>query len=186
MELELNKKLLDQLESDFEFRIKQRGIDYYYAGNVIKVIKNNNAENIKYIAKVEGSLEKPYEVIIDFNIDEVEYSCSCPYEYPCKHEYAVLMAIDNQEYETRIIKPPIKEKKVNLKLVLAKIPANKLKKYILNSNNVIINTNDFESYFRKYFPNQKYDYYYNNLYNAMVFETGYEKLIIDYFKKIKE
>lgn len=163
------EELLDILNDDFEYQIKQRGIDYYNTGNVIKVIKTENDGRIKYAAKVEGSATNPYEVVIDVDMDGVEYSCTCPYSHSCNHVYAVLMAMANKKYEVRTLKPSIKEKEVNLKSILTNIPAEELKKYILASDNVEFDTRDFENHFRKYYPNQKYDYYYNNLYNAMVF-----------------
>lgn len=50
--------LLEELDDEFSFQIKERGIDYYKSGNVILCLKDNN----KYFAKVKGSNNKPYIV----------------------------------------------------------------------------------------------------------------------------
>lgn len=36
--------------------------------------------------------------------------------------------------------------------------------------------NTFENHFKKYYPHQEYDYYYNNSYNALSLEDEYEKI----------
>ena len=156
--------LLEELDDEFSFQIKERGIDYYKSGNVILCLKDNN----KYFAKVKGSNNEPYIVNIEITEDDILCDCSCPCDFPCKHEYAVLIAISNQEYTNIKLKPEIKEKKENLQNILKDIPAEDLKEYLLSSkgmNYVCFEMNSFEEYFKKYYPSQSYEYYYNNLYN---------------------
>lgn len=177
--------LLEELDDEFSFQIKERGIDYYKSGNVILCLKDNN----KYFAKVKGSNNEPYIVNIEITEDDILCDCSCPCDFPCKHEYAVLIAISNQEYTNIKLKPEIKEKKENLQNILKDIPAEDLKEYLLSSkgmNYVCFEMNSFEEYFKKYYPSQSYEYYYNNLYNALVLDNEYEKVIDSYINKIRQ
>lgn len=179
--------ILADLSDDFEYQIKQRGTDYYESDNVLKVCKSEDDNRVTYNAKVYGRSEKPYNVTIEVDDFGIDYSCDCPYEYPCKHEYAVLLAIHNKKYEETKVKPTIKEKEVNIKSILENIPAEELKKYFIERTyDIKFNNNSFAEYFRKYYPVQKYEFYYNNLYNAMIFESGYEELIKMYFSRIKQ
>lgn len=177
--------LLEELDDEFSFQIKERGIDYYKSGNVILCLKDNN----KYFAKVKGSNNEPYIVNIEITEDDILCDCSCPCDFPCKHEYAVLIAISNQEYTNIKLKPEVKEKKENLQNILKDIPAEDLKEYLLSSkgmNYVCFEMNSFEEYFKKYYPSQSYEYYYNNLYNALVLDNEYEKVIDSYINKIRQ
>ena len=177
--------LLEELDDEFSFQIKERGIDYYKSGNVILCLKDNN----KYFAKVKGSNNEPYIVNIEITEDDILCDCSCPCDFPCKHEYAVLIAISNQEYTNIKLKPEVKEKKENLQNILKDIPAEDLKEYLLSPkgmNYVCFEMNSFEEYFKKYYPSQSYEYYYNNLYNALVLDNEYEKVIDSYINKIRQ
>ena len=220
--------LLNEVQDNFSYQIKERGKDYYYSGNIVSCSKNNN----KYYAKVSGTRDKPYIVKVEIKKDGVEYDCTCPYDFPCKHEYAVLMAITNKEYLNIELKPELKEKKdgveydctcpydfpckhefavlmaitnkeyLNIELkpelkekkdtlqnILKKIPAEEIKKYLLSSkgvNYVCFEMKSFEDYFKKYYPNQTYEYYYNNLFNALVVDVNYENMIDSYINKIRQ
>lgn len=179
--------LLDEIDDDFEYQIKSRGRDYYNNGNIVLCCKLKDKN--KYYAKVKGNKEKPYIVTIEITEDNIDFDCTCPYEFPCKHEYAVLMAISNQEYFIEDLKPEIKEKKCDLKSVLRKIPAEEIKNYLLSpkgADYVCFEMNTFENYFKKYYPHQEYDYYYNNLYNALSLEDEYEKMTDSYLNVIKQ
>ena len=177
--------LLNKVQDNFSYQIKERGKDYYYSGNIVSCSKNNN----KYYAKVSGTSDKPYIVKVEIKKDGVEYDCTCPYDFPCKHEYAVLMAITNKEYLNIELKPELKEKKDTLQNILKKIPAEEIKKYLLSSkgvNYVCFEMKSFEDYFKKYYPNQTYEYYYNNLFNALVVDVNYENMIDTYINKIRQ
>lgn len=177
--------LLNEVQDNFSYQIKERGKDYYYSGNIVSCSKNNN----KYYAKVSGTSDKPYIVKVEIKKDGVEYDCTCPYDFPCKHEYAVLMAITNKEYLNIELKPELKEKKDTLQNILKKIPAEEIKKYLLSSkgvNYVCFEMKSFEDYFEKYYPNQTYEYYYNNLFNALVVDVNYENMIDSYINKIRQ
>lgn len=180
-------------ECDFGDLIKARGEDYYNRGKVLSVVRDNN--NNLFKATVEGSYDKHYEVNIEYDLEEdyeyIECNCTCPCDFPCKHSYAVLLAIRDGKYETLNLKERIYKKTYSFYEVLKDIPANKIKEYLLSKDgreNVKFDTNSFEKNFIKYVPVQSYEYYYNNLYNDVVLElTGkdtldnYFNLIVDYF-----
>ncbi len=176
--------LVDKFKDDFSSQIRKRGIEYYEDGNVLSVYKSKN----KYIAKVEGSNYKPYDVSLIIQDNKIDYNCSCPCDYPCKHEYAVLLSISNQEYIEVELKEEIKEKDMNLKSILESIPAEEIKKYLLSPigfDKVIFEMKSFSKQFRSYYPIQGYDFYYNNLYNALILEDNYKEKTEDYLDRIK-
>ncbi len=184
-EFNIERSLVDEFSVDFEYGIRKRGYEYYNSNNVLSVFKNKN----KYYAKVEGNDIVPYNVSIEVTDDGLEYDCTCPCTYPCKHEYATLLAIDNKEYTEVELKPPIKEANTDLKTIIEKIPAEEIKTYLLSpvgQNKVIFEMKAFINQFRKYYPAQEYEYYYNNLFNALILDDNYEKTMNDYLKNIKQ
>lgn len=177
--------LIDELEDEFSYQIQERGKDYYHSGNIVLCCKHDN----KYYAKVRGTNDKPYIVRVEITEDGVDYDCTCPCTYPCKHEYAVLMAITNQEYSNIELKPEEKEKKDTLQNVIKQIPAEEIKEYLLSPKGqdyVCFEMDAFEEYFRKYYPSQSYEYYYNNLYNALAVDGEYIELVDSYINKIRQ
>lgn len=179
--------LADTLEKYFSYQIKNRGEDYYYSGNIQNIYKTKN----KYYAKVNGNSNKSYNVTIEIHDeDHAQYECTCPCTYPCKHEYAVIMAISNLEYSKIELKTPIKEKEANINLILQEIPAEKLKEYLLSANeinkSVIIGMPSFSDYFRKYYPKQKYEFYYNNLYNELILDGAYSYKLTEYIDRANQ
>ena len=99
------------------------------------------------------------------------------------------MAITNQEYSNIELKPELKEKKDNLQNVLKQIPAEEIKEYLLSpkgADYVCFEMGAFEEHFRKYYPNQSYEYYYNNLYNSLAVDGEYENMVDSYITKIRQ
>ncbi len=180
------EELYETLSKDFSYQIKERGKEYYYNDNVKNVYKTNN----KYIAKVSGNAAKPYDIqIVVTDEDTAHYECSCPCTYPCKHEYAVLMAISNFEYSEVELKTPIKEKENNLRTIIKEIPAEEIKNYLLSPkglNNVDFDMEAFSEYFRKYYIKQNYEFYYNNLYNELVLDGMYISKINSYIDRARQ
>lgn len=178
--------LLDTLGKDFDNIIKRRGEHYYDDGNVLEVYKNNNT----YFAKVDGNSVEPYDVKITIKDDEhAIYECSCPCDFPCKHEYATLVSISNLEYLEVELKKFVKENKLEIKDIIQKIPGEELKQYLLTQkglDNIIINHDSFNNYFRKYLPTQSYEFYYNNLYNDIIIDNNYRKTIEKYINNAKK
>lgn len=143
----------------------------------------------KYVAKVIGSAPKPYDVVIKLEKDGIKSSCTCPCTCHCKHEYAVVLAIKNHEYEEIKLMTTYKEKEGDLKTLIEKIPADELKKYLLSpfgKKYVVFEMEAFSTYFRKYLPEQPYEYYYNNLYNELVLSEDAIDLVEEYLERVKQ
>lgn len=171
--------LLDNLEDDFDYQIIERGRSYYNSGKVSQVYKTGN----RYSAKVYGTGDKVYDVTITVDDDyTADYECSCPCDYPCKHEYAVLMAISNKEYKEIELKPIIKEQQYNTLDIIEKIPSDELKKYILTRGREYVDFDKeaFDKYFSAYLPKYSYDYYYNKLYNSIILNSNYNSIAEGY------
>ena len=178
--------LADSLEKDFSPSIIQDAEDYYEKGKVLNIYKNNN----RYYAKVEGHDNKRYTVIIEvFRNDDADYCCDCDCEYPCKHVYAVLLGISDGEYEEIELKKRIYRSTATIKETLEQIPSEELKNYLLTDDGLLqfsFKTHSFNEFFKKYLPKQSYEYYYNNLYNALVLDDKYDVMIEEYIKSARE
>lgn len=160
--------LAQKYGDDFAPQIRMRGLDYYEKGNVTRCLK---VDANTFVAVVEGSDGAVYDVSIDLDFfDEYpNYHCDCPCNYPCKHVYATLVAIDHHEYEEPFLKKKIKPKAYDLQKIIKSIPAKKLKEFIVretNHDSFTLNINKFKTEFLNYFPKEKYEYFYNNLFNA--------------------
>lgn len=97
---------LEDYKSMFNDIIRLRGEEYYKNGTVEYVTKEEDI----YTAEVDGS--EKYDVKLYIEDDNIEYiQCSCAYYtnyyLPCKHVYAVLKRILNNEYEEIYIEPCI-------------------------------------------------------------------------------
>ena len=171
LEDETINKIIDKNINNFQHQIIKRGKDYYKAGNVIQVIKNKNT----FIAKVKGTDYYEVKITIDKDSKTLSCNCTCPCEFLCKHEYAVLLAIKNKKYIEKELKEEIIKNNITLNELIQNIPATELKEYILKkifdknfSDYLLLDFNDFEVDFLKYLPSQPYEYYYNNLYNYVM------------------
>ncbi len=178
------QSLTEKCQNDFRYPIRQRGRTYYEDDDIIDCYKDK--KNNQYYARVIGSRENPYEVRIEIS-DDVYYQCDCPCDEPCKHEWAVLLAIDNFEYEEVNLKEEIEEKEIDIKEVIEQIPAEELKEYILNGEeeDVWFEMIPFENNFIKYCPKQGYDFYYNRLYNSLTLNRNTVSLLTSYIHKIE-
>lgn len=77
--------------------IYERGVDYYERDMVQTIRKVGNVIR----AKVEGSMPEPYQVKIILDEDNINCSCSCPYEGVCKHIVAVLLSFEYKKDEKK-------------------------------------------------------------------------------------
>ena len=84
----------DNLDSLFDYQIIARGKEYHEEGRVFFLEKIKD----RYFAVVGGK-NLLYVVIIKYDEENKKTSvyCSCPCEYYCKHIYAVILAIRNNE-----------------------------------------------------------------------------------------
>jgi uncharacterized protein MJ1493 len=163
-------EIIDKYLDDFNSQIKYRGKAYYDNGNVFLIIKNKN----NFIAKVYGSSK--YEINITIYPEDklLSYTCTCPCDFPCKHEYAVFLAIKNHEYIEKELKHFINKQEITFQKFIEKIPAKDLKNYILSEEgkeNVSFEENHLKDYFISCLPRQSYEYYYNNLYNNIILKN---------------
>ena len=179
------EEIFEECEDDFGYQIKERGKYYYESGHILNLYKNGN----NYYAKVRGTKDEPYTVTVQNDEYEIAYDCNCPYEYPCKHEYAVLKAISNKEYEDKKLKKVIEKQIVNIKEIIKLIPPKELKEYILKTietNFIDFNQEKFEDYFRNYIPVEEYEYYYNNLYNNLTIDRNVKETVLNYLNIINK
>ena len=173
----------DEME-EFEYQIQNRGKDYFTKGKVKSLVKSGNT----YIAKVSGTTDYDVKVSVDVDDEYVHYECDCPYEWPCKHEYAVMLAILNKEYSEVELKPEIEKKTLTIEELIKLIPAEDLKNYIITSlptRDVRFEKDSIEEKFAKYIPIQSYEYYYNKLYNSIILDYNYDFILNEYIKNIK-
>ena len=84
----------DDIDKLFNYQICQRGKKYYEESRVKFLEKIDD----RYFAVVEGT--EKYLIIIKYNEEEkrMQVYCSCPCEFYCKHMYAVILAIRNEEF----------------------------------------------------------------------------------------
>ena len=183
--------VFDEGYDDFDERIIERGEDYYEKGKVKSLI--SDSANSTFYATVLGSYDKEYNVEISYELHGgsicLDYSCTCPCDFPCKHTYAALLAIKEDEYTLINLKKQINKKELSLEELITRIPADRLKEYILSKegiNQVLFNIEHLEKEFREYLPNQTYEYYYNNLYNRYVLNGEDERMIDEYFDIIAD
>lgn len=177
-------ELVDEYLDDFEYQIKSRGKEYYEKGNIKSLVKSGTT----FYAKVEGTKDYTVKIYFDLIDDYMDYECDCPYEFPCKHIYAVLLAIKDKAYSEEEIKPFIERKTSTIEDMVKLIPAEKIKEYLLSDwgkDYVCFEEEHFNEYFAEYLPKQDYDYYYNNLYNTLILD-GYNTDILEkYLDEIK-
>lgn len=177
------KHILEDVDADFYEEIKKRGKDYYEKSYVISCFKSDN----EYHAKVAGSDDNVYDVNVIIDDWGIDFDCTCPCDFPCKHEYASLIAISKKEYKTINLKPENLEKNIKINDILKQIPAEEVKSYLLSlieNKKITLDKELFEEQFIKYLPKQDYEYYYNKLYNSLVLDNNYIDLVNSYFAKI--
>lgn len=180
-------KLVEQMKDEFEYQIIQRGISYYKKKNVVAVYKNGKTY---YSHVVSDNGIDEYNIKITETEDGIDMECDCPYHYPCKHEYATLLAIDNKDIKEIELLPEPEYISYDLHDIIEKIPSDELKKYIVERVAITrLVFNDMETFnkqFNKYIPIQKEEYYYNRLYNLLVMKMDVNELINDYMDITKQ
>lgn len=180
----MKELLTEKFKDEFETQIIYRGKDYYRNEKVKKCIKT--AEG--YIAKVEGN--ENYNVKIKIDGDDVEMFCDCPYYLNCKHEYATLMAIDNNKYRELDLLPKIVSSNYSLEEFIKSIPEDDLKDFIierLKDEEYEELEDDLKDNFIKYLPKESPEYFYNEIFNLCLIEEDIPMVVInDYIDKIKE
>lgn len=182
---EFTNKNIEKFKDLFEPQIRMRGEQYYRNGNVQTVYKV--AGKNSYVAKVEGQEE--YTTIIEMSDDGgLQMSCSCPYWNNCKHEWATLLTIAKGDYKEINMRPVVDKQDIPMTELIKKIPAGKLKKYLVKmceDRHFEIDYDELEDEFFEYLPRNDYDFYYNKLYNAIEMGGSYNFIINQYLYGIK-
>lgn len=181
----MKEKLSDKYSDMFEPQIIYRGREYLKNGNVKNCVKTQNG----FVSKVQGNSE--YTVNVQFNNDELEMSCSCPYNYNCKHEYATLLAIDNGKYKEIPLKPIVEKTEYSFAEFVSSIPKEELKKYIIKKAEKEECFDEFEEdlkdEFVVYLPKESKEYFYNEIYNLCLLEEDLPYFILEeYIETIKK
>jgi len=169
-------------DCEFDYQIRKRGEEYYNNNRVQSCFKTQD----EYVAVVEGN-GRDYTVTIFDDEGFLDMDCSCPCNFNCKHEYAVLLAIDDGSYIEFELKDEIPKQELILQEVISKIPADKLKEYLMNKGGdaVVFDINAFEHEFFDYLPKQLKDYYYNTLYNTYISRVEFTDLLNKYIVAAK-
>ena len=152
---------------------------------VMSCYKNNN----KYFSKVKDDKNEVHNVFVEIEDDGVKYSCDCCCDFPCMHEYSTIVAIINDEFKEIDLKEFTKEKTFTISDLIQLISGEELKDFLLIDKNIeaiSFDENCFKDYFSKYLPKQSYNYYYNNLYNAVILDFDYQKYVKNYLYQVKK
>lgn len=135
----------------FDYVILRRGEEYFFDGRVINVQRTG----LRYNAKVYGSRIYNVDIIVDNDENVVEMDCNCPFavENYCKHMAATIYSILENNYI-------VKEKTVNYKELINKIPKEDLNEFLIQN---LQDSQDLQEKFKdtffRYFPKfSKKDY----------------------------
>lgn len=177
------ENMLENYQNRFEDSVKERGKNYYEQNKVISCHKDNNI----YYSKVRGSQDITYNVTIEKKEGELILFCDCPCEFECKHIYATLLAINDKAYDKVKLKEEVVERDTSIENIIKVIPAQDLKQYIIQQvkrNELKLDNQIFKDTFIKYYPKQKYNYYYYNLYNRLKLNINRNELLKNYQNKM--
>lgn len=99
----------DDIDDIFSYNITKRGLDYYENDKVLYLEKVDD----RYFSVVLGN--EKYVTVIRYNEEKKKLSvyCSCPCDFYCKHIYAVILSIRNNELK-RFCKVMFKDKDKNI------------------------------------------------------------------------
>lgn len=99
----------DDIDDIFSYNITKRGLDYYENDKVLYLEKVDD----RYFGVVLGN--EKYVTVIRYNKEKKKLSvyCSCPCDFYCKHIYAVILSIRNNELK-RFCKVMFRDKNKNI------------------------------------------------------------------------
>lgn len=164
--------------SSFSPSIISRGEVYYHKDAVsIDSLKNENGE-IDVEATVDGTFQ--YNVKMSFSpkdLSIIDMSCSCPYGFPCKHEVAVLLTLENRKD-----KLPINDN--NNKFSKYEDKQNKLVECLLAiqkrfSSSLSIRDKDLLDYF--FMSQEEYDKAFHFLLGFSGIQKGLKNAVLKYY-----
>ena len=88
----------DEIDKLFDKNMIVRGINYFNKGVIDNLICNKNY----YYSTLKNIDNYHIKIELDGNNNIKNMSCDCPYEGNCKHEYAVLLKIKEENYRQQI------------------------------------------------------------------------------------
>jgi uncharacterized protein YqgQ len=88
----------DEIDELFDKNMIVRGINYFNNGVVDNLIKDGN----NYYSTLKNIDNYHIKININEKNDIISMNCDCPYEGNCKHEYAVLLKIKEENYKNSI------------------------------------------------------------------------------------
>lgn len=102
------KEVLDAKETFF-FDLKKNKIESLYKSDALVRRGEEFIENgkVRYLEKIRGRYfaivedDKSYVVMVEYDEDKkvLQMDCNCDYKYHCKHEYAVLKSIKENNFK---------------------------------------------------------------------------------------
>lgn len=178
---------VDNFDFLFDSVVANRGEAYYKNGLVVNLVKKGD----KYKAKVIGTY--PYDVEIKTEDDKiVGMECNCPYHTEnhnnCKHMYAVLKSIKEEEYDEVIDEAcecPVCKSKENVIPIMygrvTKIMMNKLKdnKVKYGGGKSKVRTYGDHKFYKKWYCKNCHEEIYNNGELDIPFAYEYLGKIVD-------
>lgn len=96
----------DEIDNLFDKNMIVRGINYFNKGIIDNLIKDNNT----YYSTLKNIDNYHIKVELTENNQIKAMHCDCPYEGNCKHEYAVILKIKEENYKKNINSTVEKEK----------------------------------------------------------------------------
>src|SRR5687768_3815984 len=91
--------LKSRFASQFNPRIRDRGLAYYRSG-AVKILEHSD---FYMLARVKGNLD--YSVQLSLTSNSLDVACTCPYfadGEDCKHIWATILAADNKNYLSEV------------------------------------------------------------------------------------
>ena len=101
----------------------ERGEEFYFSGAISRTYRKGNI----IFGRCEGSGGKSYELEVNFDGDEMDVYCSCPYDWGglCKHLVAFLLTfvLEEEKFNEPVDIPTLLEPldRENLIILIAKL-----------------------------------------------------------------
>ena len=101
----------EEIGDFFDISTLFKGRKYFQSRKVVKTTVEQDGDCVTVIALVEGSLRKPYQLVIQLFFEggkliEINDVCSCPLGECCKHAVAALYEVASQ-YKKQVVQHPL-------------------------------------------------------------------------------
>lgn len=88
----------DEVDNLFDKNMISRGINYFNNG----IIDNLKKEEYNYYSTLKNIDNYHIRINLNEKNEIVSMNCDCPYEGNCKHEYAVILKIKEENYKNKV------------------------------------------------------------------------------------